>query len=588
MNEPEPNPKTFSTILVSLILILTISSSKILAQQIFEDWREQRRQEQKQFMEERDRQFKKFLEKRWKKMKQFRNENMYSEPKLPEMPQADSPPPGEPREVGDFNTTSQEDSRPDVKPETQSENEKNIQRQDEGLGDSTSEAEPPDKNQRIDSDQTDGTRPSPKGSGRASDKVRTRSDIDVQLSSDVSDSPKKNQQESAESEPDDRDRDLQNPVEKEYYRKQVRISRPEKIPTIGDYSDIHDLRDEVPKYWEEFQGTDKATLLRDIRHYKRELNLNGWHLLNFVYTTTGWVTDNQDNQALLTWGLMLEMGYDVRVGSMGDSMVLLYHTPRDIPGSVGLKYGGKNYYIFNKTEGKIWTYPKNFEGAKKPVHPEVSNLPDFPDNYRQKEFRFTFQGEQYEIPVQYHETLAEYMLETPRVYLGFYFEDYRPSGIKEGFLDQVEREMDGLSEWERLDFLLKLTQEVIEYKTDDELFGSEVWMVPPQFAHHAYGDCDDRAIFFGWLVQQLLDRNTVGTLFPGHLATAVEYDNPPRGEYVSVDGTKYILADPTYMGSAPGQVMPAYRKRNVDPKLLFPEENLEMKPHPESDKFRSQ
>ncbi|MFB6356047.1 MAG: hypothetical protein ABEJ65_05985 [bacterium] len=137
-------------------------------------------------------------------------------------------------------------------------------------------------------------------------------------------------------------------------------------------------------------------------------------------------------------------------------------------------------------------------------------------------------------------------------------------------MENVEKEMDGMSEWESVNFLLRLVQEGFEYKTDDKQFnGDEVWMVPPQTAYYPYTDCEDRAIFFGWLVQNVMDRNAVGVKWPGHLSAALEYKGKPRGRYVKAKGSTYLLADPTYIGAGPGKVMPGLKK--IQPNLLIQE-----------------
>ncbi|MFB6355055.1 MAG: hypothetical protein ABEJ65_00880, partial [bacterium] len=60
----------------------------------------------------------------------------------------------------------------------------------------------------------------------------------------------------------------------------------------------------------------------------------------------------------------------------------------------------------------------------------------------------------------------------------------------------------------------------------------------------------------------------VGLDYPGHVATAVQYQSKPSGFYITLKNDPYIMADPTYVNSNPGNVMPKYR--NKSPSILFP------------------
>ena len=54
--------------------------------------------------------------------------------------------------------------------------------------------------------------------------------------------------------------------------------------------------------------------------------------------------------------------------------------------------------------------------------------------------------------------------------------------------------------------------------------------------------------------------------YPGrHLATAVRFDNPnTTGDYLNVDGKKFLICDPTYIGASLGKAMPNLMQISVD------------------------
>jgi hypothetical protein len=71
-------------------------------------------------------------------------------------------------------------------------------------------------------------------------------------------------------------------------------------------------------------------------------------------------------------------------------------------------------------------------------------------------------------------------------------------------------------------------------------------------------DCEDRSFLFSYLVEQVIGLQTVGLKYPGHLAVAVELIEPhpdPDADSVYVDGRKFYVSDPTYIGANVGQAM---------------------------------
>ena len=51
--------------------------------------------------------------------------------------------------------------------------------------------------------------------------------------------------------------------------------------------------------------------------------------------------------------------------------------------------------------------------------------------------------------------------------------------------------------------------------------------------------------------------------YPGHLATAVRFDNDVAGDYMVIDGKRYVVCDPTYIGSHVGEAMPSCKKERA-------------------------
>lgn len=88
----------------------------------------------------------------------------------------------------------------------------------------------------------------------------------------------------------------------------------------------------------------------------------------------------------------------------------------------------------------------------------------------------------------------------------------------------------------------------MKYKKDI-LFAEETLFYP-------YCDCEDRAILFTRLVRDLLGLKTILVYYPGHLASAVCFSENVPGDYVVLNGKRFVVSDPTYIGAPVGMTMP--------------------------------
>ncbi|MBQ7735935.1 MAG: hypothetical protein IJT61_08435 [Bacteroidales bacterium] len=102
-------------------------------------------------------------------------------------------------------------------------------------------------------------------------------------------------------------------------------------------------------------------------------------------------------------------------------------------------------------------------------------------------------------------------------------------------------------------------QTAFDYKTDGEQFGYERPLFGDEMFYYPYSDCEDRSILFTILVHDLLRLDIVMLEYPNHLATAVRFPKEVPGFYVMMNGEKYVVCDPTYIGASVGDCMPQFQ-----------------------------
>ena len=102
---------------------------------------------------------------------------------------------------------------------------------------------------------------------------------------------------------------------------------------------------------------------------------------------------------------------------------------------------------------------------------------------------------------------------------------------------------------EAVGILLDFVQTAFEYQTDEQQFGKERPLFGDEILFYPYCDCEDRSILFSVLVRELVGLDVVLLNYPEHLATTVRFDDDVKGDYIMIDGKRYVVCDPTYIGA---------------------------------------
>lgn len=106
---------------------------------------------------------------------------------------------------------------------------------------------------------------------------------------------------------------------------------------------------------------------------------------------------------------------------------------------------------------------------------------------------------------------------------------------------------------EAVNKLLNWVQTAFVYEYDDKVWGHDRAFFSEETLYYPYCDCEDRAILFTRLVRDLLGLQTILVYYPGHLACAVCFTDKVAGDYILLDGKRFVITDPTYIGAPVGK-----------------------------------
>ncbi len=132
--------------------------------------------------------------------------------------------------------------------------------------------------------------------------------------------------------------------------------------------------------------------------------------------------------------------------------------------------------------------------------------------------------------------------------------------VKKQLYPILQKAIAGNSKAAAANMLIDWVQTAFDYRTDDEQFGQERPLFADETLYYPYSDCEDRAILYAILIRDLLGLDVVLLHYPEHLATAVCFGDDTPGDHLMIDGRKYIVCDPTYIGATIGETMPQYKQ----------------------------
>lgn len=107
-----------------------------------------------------------------------------------------------------------------------------------------------------------------------------------------------------------------------------------------------------------------------------------------------------------------------------------------------------------------------------------------------------------------------------------------------------------------VDLICHWIQTAFVYEYDDKVWGRDRAFFADETLYYPYCDCEDRSILLTRMVRDLLGLECALVYYPGHLASAIAMGEDVKGDYIRINGTKYLVCDPTYIGAPIGMTMP--------------------------------
>ena len=328
----------------------------------------------------------------------------------------------------------------------------------------------------------------------------------------------------------------------------------------------------MSRHWSELSKADYESLIKQLQQQRNPLQLNDWAYVLLIHEVAGKIYPAQQNERmLLIWFVLAKEGYSARIAYDDNQVYLLLPAEQQLYAAPYFTLDGIRYYALGlegvkQNPGKVFTYDGQYPGASKLLNMRLDKTINTQRKQQNRQFKFVFQGRHYLINAENDLYTVDFLKTYPQMDIALYYVAEVNTATGNLLLEQLRPLLVGRSEQEAVNLLLRFVQTAFPYKTDESQFGVENYLFPEETLYYPYSDCEDRSVFFAWLVRNLLGLDIVGLDYPGHIAAAIRFNQAVKGDGVDVNGRRFVVTDPTYINATVGMTMPAYR--NHSPKII--------------------
>lgn len=338
-----------------------------------------------------------------------------------------------------------------------------------------------------------------------------------------------------------------------------------------------------------FPGQQFENMLYDCLQERKLHNFSDWTYYQMLLALTSQFYGKDTNEAVLCQAFLYsQSGYKMRLAHSSDKLYMLAATRHFIFNKQFYVLDGDNYFLLsdNKVD-QLGICEASFP-KESSLSLQITASQLFADNPTMQrtitsrynnDFSFTiFSNKNY---IDFFQTYPSSTINNNFMSRwAMYANTPLEKGIKDQLYPPMKAKLQGLSQQEAVQQLLWWMHGEIDtegqikkadcflYNYDENVWGCDRAFFGEETLFYPYCDCEDRSILLSHLVRDLLDLDVVLVYYPGHLAMAVNFTEPVKGDHVMLDGRKFIICDPTYVGGVVGETMTGMEDQPITAILL--------------------
>lgn len=315
--------------------------------------------------------------------------------------------------------------------------------------------------------------------------------------------------------------------------------------------------------WELLSQSTYNNVIRDCLTLRIEHKLGDWAYLRMLQTMAEACVGKRNEAVMLMAYIFCQSGYKMRLSTANNRLHMLFSSKYTIYQKDYFVLDGENFYVYGESMPQMnicdASYPK-----EQSLSLWMSDAMSLAENKTQSRVLTSKRYPDMKITVSSNKNLIDFFDGYPVSMVGgnfmtkwaMYANVPLDKKIGQTLLPQLKEKISGLSKKEATERLLNWVQTAFVYEFDDKVWGYDRAFFAEETLYYPYCDCEDRAILFTRLVRDLLGLKCVLVYYPGHLASAVCFgEENVQGDYITHDGNRYVVCDPTYIGAEIGRTM---------------------------------
>lgn len=345
----------------------------------------------------------------------------------------------------------------------------------------------------------------------------------------------------------------------DFYGVLCRVRLPQSAGLIIKNCDPETIADG----WKQLSTDDMNNAIRDCLETRIRYNLCDWAYLLFLDELCRDFCADANGATLLTSFLYCQSGYQMRLASAGNRLIMLFGSRHQIYEKGYYTIDGMKFYPMTPLSEPISICNAVYEGET-PMSLIISfeqnigaTLSDGRDIQSKEYAEMTAVSRVSKELIDFYNSYPTSTVDdNTMTRWAMYANTPLSQATKEILYPALKVSIENCTQEVAANKLLNWVQTGFVYEYDDKVWGNDRAFFAEETLYYPYCDCEDRSILFSRLIRDLLGLDVALIYYPGHLATAVHFDSEVAGDAVIIGNKRFVICDPTYIGAPVGEQMP--------------------------------
>ncbi|MBQ0089948.1 MAG: hypothetical protein KBT27_11535 [Prevotellaceae bacterium] len=316
-------------------------------------------------------------------------------------------------------------------------------------------------------------------------------------------------------------------------------------------------------------ATDKYDItIANALEARKKLKLCDWGYLQMLQAITKKHYGNTNEAVFMQVFLMTQSGYRVRMANGNGKLYMLISSQYSICDMPYYTIDNQKFYAIDFAGGSLQICKAAYD-KEKSLSLQIAQTQNLTQQATQKRILTSKKGVTAGVCV--NKNLIDFYNNYPCGYLNndlstrwaAYANTPLEQSVKDMLYPTLKKTIQNMTQKDAVGIILNWVQTAFEYEYDDNVWGGDRAFFATETLYYPYCDCEDRSILFSRLVRDLIGLPVALLYYPGHLATAVAFQDEVRGDYVLIRDKKYTICDPTYIGANVGMTMPGMNNQKA-------------------------